>query len=331
MLGNRKRLIYAMRRPFRRPKRLFMGLMDHLYDYSRFSKYSSTVGRQLDEKQLAAAITKQYHRIEKGLSLPNPRPGFGGGWIATTFLDNIREHERRFGSSVATRGARSSIAAYLRYHKDLDMTFPPLEEFLASGEAVDPGTAGTIELTRDQVANTTQIPYEEFVNSRYSVRHYTGEPVQPEEIEKAVSLANRSPRVCNRGTIKVHVAYDPAIRQRILAHQNGNEGFGHQAGAVLILTSDMRGFTDFGERNQCWIDGGLFAMSLVYALHAQGLGTCMLNWSVTSGQDRRMRKEIGIPAQEAVITMMAVGRLPDRFKVAISPRDPVRDIIQTLE
>ena len=132
-----------------------------------------------------------------------------------------------------------------------------------------------------------------------------------------------SPRVCNRGATRVYAIYDAQHRERALAHQNGNAGFGHTAGAVLIITTNMSAYTDFGERNQAWIDGGLFAMTLTYALHAQALGTCFLNWSALPGQDKAMRRELGIPAEEAVITFMAVGKLPQVFTVAASPREPL--------
>jgi hypothetical protein len=48
-----------------------------------------------------------------------------------------------------------------------------------------------------------------------------------------------------------------------LSYQNGNSGFGHTVPALFVITSDMRIFEKSGERNQGWVDGGLFAMALV--------------------------------------------------------------------
>jgi nitroreductase len=118
----------------------------------------------------------------------------------------------------------------------------------------------------------------------------------------------------------------PKKMQAALSHQNGNRGFGYRAQGVLVITSDLRAFVNAGERNQCWVDGGLFAMSVVYALHSLGLGCCMLNWSMEAAADRAMRKEMGIPDSEAVITMTAVGHLKERFKVARSHRRPLHEI-----
>ena len=57
------------------------------------------------------------------------------------------------------------------------------------------------------------------------------------------------------------------------------------------------------ERNQGWIDGGMFAMSLIYAFHALGIGTCCLNWAVDSRTDRTLRSVVSMPDHEAVIMM----------------------------
>jgi hypothetical protein len=56
---------------------------------------------------------------------------------------------------------------------------------------------------------------------------------------------------------------------------------------------------------------------------------CMLNWSVTRDVDKSMRACVGIPENEAVITMMGVGHLKDVFEVPCSQRKPV-DIVLSL-
>lgn len=68
-------------------------------------------------------------------------------------------------------------------------------------------------------------------------------------------------------------------------------------------------------------------MSLIYALHSLGLGTCCLNWSVTKDQDQSLRSIIEVEESDAVIMMIAVGHLKDTFKVAKSARKPVKEFI----
>ncbi|KTR86246.1 hypothetical protein NS354_05685 [Leucobacter chromiiresistens] len=129
----------------------------------------------------------------------------------------------------------------------------------------------------------------------------------------------------------MYAAYDSDLRDHLLSFHHGNRGFGHKLGAVLIVTSDLRGFDMIGERNQPWIDGGLFAMSLAYAFHAAGLGACMMNWSEDADHDQRLRAEFDIPDNEVIITFLGVGHLPEVFEVAASPRPAVNDVLREVQ
>ena len=76
-----------------------------------------------------------------------------------------------------------------------------------------------------------------------------------------------------------------------------------------------------------WVDGGLFSMSLVYALHSLGIGTCCLNLCVPASADRKLHRITGIPDSEAAIMMIAAGHLPERLQVAESVRRPVSETL----
>ena len=116
---------------------------------------------------------------------------------------------------------------------------------------------------------------------------------------------NVAPQHCR--SARVHIAFSRERIARVLSFQNGNAGFGDTLGAVVIVTTDIRAMNSLGERNQCWVDGGIFAMSLAYALHGLGLGACMLNWSQTRERDIALREAVGIPESEAIVTMIGVG------------------------
>lgn len=298
------------------------------YDLRRYLKHTAAA----DERNAAREnfmLSKHYHSYEKGLALPHPRLRFREGKIAE-MIPKVRGIERAHGSSVATAGARQALAQYHAWHQANGIEMQDLAGFLAEnpGDTIE---AGTRDVTREALDRVVAgCNFTDFVLNRHSIRQFTGETVDPDDIERAVALAVKSPSVCNRSTGKIYIAYDEAARNRLLSFQNGNAGFGHLAGAVIAVASDMRGFLHVAERNQCWVDGGLFAMTLCYALHAQGYGTCMLNWSTRPKVDRAMREAFGIPDHDAIITLMAVGCLPETFQVAVSPRRPARDHIVVL-
>lgn len=319
----------AARSLLRKPRRMRLGAAAYFYDFRRFVAASSALGTARSSAALNAQIVKEYHRLEKGMSLAEPRKGFGADAARHT-MGRVAVHEARYGPSHATREARACLRAY----REVDGIEPniaaEIDTFLSPSSTNDV-MAGVTTLWRSDILSAAGIDFDRFVAMRRSIRQFTGDPVDPEAIRHAVRLAMTSPRVCNRGATRVHVAYTDALKAKALSFQNGNHGFGEKAGAVLIVTTNLCAYTDFGERNQMWIDGGLFVMTLVYALHARGLGTCFLNWSVLPRQDTAMRRAMGIPEEEAVITMVAVGNLPESLPIAYSPREPFERVLNELD
>lgn len=244
------------------------GLRNYLYDYRRFKAHSSAFDRGMSDEALAARITKEYHKVEKGLALPEPRPGFG---IATIdwLIETVPQLEKRGHAPQVTTAARESVRGWVDWHDAAGIAVrDDIRAFAAGSDGSVP--AGVRRLTRAEVSAATALDFDRFARARHSVRQFTGEAVAPEDVRAAVETALKTPRVCNRESRRVHAGFAPEIREKMLSHQSGNRGFGHAAGAVLVVTSDLRYFTAISERNQAWIDGGLFAMSLAFALHGRG-------------------------------------------------------------
>lgn len=304
------------------------GLHDYIHDFRRFTRYSSALAGPDSHPSRLARVTKAYHMIEKGLALPSPRPGFGRGYPQEPIGYLLREVpllEAEGQRGVETCGARASIAAYVRWHDEHGhLVDPSLRTFAESALAQN---GGTFSVDRVTLLEGSRVDFSGLVRTRHSIRNFTGEPVGIDAIRSAVAVALKSPRVCNRESRRVHVALAPTARERMLGLQNGNRGFGHLAGAVLMVTADLRQFVDFGERNQGWIDAGLFAMTLTYALHAQGLGTCMLNASNRASHDRLVHEQLRIGDHEVVVMFIAVGQLPATLSVAASPGPSVDDVL----
>lgn len=68
-------------------------------------------------------------------------------------------------------------------------------------------------------------------------------------------------------------------------------------------------------------------MSLVWALHALGVASCMLSWSVDQDRTRRLREVTGLPDHLDVVTMIAAGSPRDGLRVTRSPRRPVDSVL----
>ncbi|WP_178360979.1 nitroreductase family protein [Mycolicibacterium hippocampi] len=165
-----------------------------------------------------------------------------------------------------------------------------------------------------------------FFRSRRSVRDFDSAQVPDETLTRAVALALQSPSVCNRQAWRVRFFRGDDV-SRILAHQNGNSGFRYVIPVVGLITVDTRMFSAAGERNQPWIEGGIFSMSLVWALHALRVDSCMLNMSVRNKQASAVRKEFGIPDNELIIMMIAIGYARPGHRIARSPRRQTNEVI----
>jgi nitroreductase len=142
-------------------------------------------------------------------------------------------------------------------------------------------------------------------------------------------MAMKSPSACNRQSWHVY-HLEGELAQQALAFQDGNRGFGHKIKDLLIITTDLRAFVSPRERYQHWIDGGMFSMSVILALHSIGIASCCLNWSQSGRADIKFRKVIKISPQHTVMMMLAIGYPNEQNTVCASPRRPISEVYTKL-
>ena len=272
-------------------------------DLIRYWRHSLPVHSNLafarrSSKNLEAQLIMDYHSIEKGMALPTPKRPYGRG--KADQIGRAIPLGREIGVSESVISVAESAQAAVRTWND---------DGSLSAEIAPVATGGNRGVADADV----------FFQSRHSVRDFSDREVSDEELAHAVRLALQSPSVCNRQSWLVRF-FRGADVSRALSHQKGNTGFGHVVPAVALVTVDTRLFVGSGERNQPWIEGGIFSMSLVWALHALGLDSCMLNLSLDNKWVEALRKEFSIPEYESAIMMIAIGYGRDGHRVARSPR-----------
>ena len=172
---------------------------------------------------------------------------------------------------------------------------------------------------------------EAFFLSRYSLREFRQVPVESLLVERAISLAMKTPSVCNRQAWHVYHSDNQGIIRKALSYQQGNRGFGDQVPNLMIITTDLKAFMPGQEHYQHWIDGGLFSMSLIYAFHSLGIASCCLNWSQSPANDVKLRSAFNIRPNDTVIMMLAFGYPDEDNKVCVSARRPLKEIYSKLE
>lgn len=296
------------------PKQMLQWLKrqrEYAADRRLYGRYAGPDDRDahiaMTQHNIEMQLTKDYHRIEKGLTLPTPKNPFGA------------DVERRVNMLLPLAEAAAEPAPYVSYARSAAEALRRWNSSATIDDAVAPKRP---TLTNESAG------IEHIMKSRHSVRNFAPRPVPRQIIEAAATLAIRSPSVCNRQPWKMRVFDAPADIESALRYQNGNVGFRHTVPALALITVERGLFAGANERNQPFIEGGLFAMSLVWALHGLGLDSCMLNMSQSSARLRHMRAALGVPESEAVIMFIAIGYGESGHRVARSPRRPLRDVLE---
>lgn len=305
----------------------FIRFLREIYlDGSRHYRSASGIH---DLAKLESDIIRRYHVIEKGLSMPEFRPRFGQP-IVRQLCDMIDQWEKLHSTACENNGqieaAHATLRAYREKHISLGIDVSDiLAGFQDLGSAPSQKAGGVRDYHPSAPEDLKTL--NRMLHARVSVRHFdaTRTPSRA-AVERAVEAAIRSPSVCNRQTWRAHL-YEGEGAQRVLGLQNGNRGFGHTVPAVFVVTSDLRYFGSLTERNQSWVDGGMFAMSLLLALHAEGLGAVALNWCVTHERDRELRGIGDIPDHERIIMLIGFGHPAQGCVVPVSQRRPVSTVL----
>ena len=283
-------------------------------DAERFLKYSIPVGvpnRLLKMKgmKLDASATRLYHRVEKGFSLPAPRRPFGAK--AVPGLGKVLRSEHTDQDALYAVESRAVLTA--------------LEAWNERGERDDHVAPRGDALPRNPLdAETTA----QFIMSRHSIRDFEQRTVDRELIQEAVRIAMWAPSVCNRQAWRAYWFDAPEDLARIVPLHSGSAGFADRIPGVFVITYDIRAFEGTNERNQGWIDGGLFSMNLMLALHGLDLGAVPLNWSRANAASDRMREAAGIPDHENIVMLIAAGHPNEGYRVARSARRPIEQILR---
>lgn len=77
--------------------------------------------------------------------------------------------------------------------------------------------------------------------------------------------------------------------------------------------------------------GGMYAMNLLYALHAYKIGACALNWKGEKNTEVKLRTLLHIPDNEEIIIVIAVGYPPKEFKYVASSRNNIDESLVIVE
>lgn len=313
-----------------RARILLRGARSFWYDYRRFRDHYSKDMQVDDRRGLEARLIFHAHALEKGLSHTELRLGFGKSAISALIATMGAYVKHGFPrDSKAYRAALSALKGYQSFHRGKQVVRTPLDSaptwVLDEIESTESDLGGAMVVDRAAVGRPDQRTFVDILHDRHSVREYRDAPVSREAVEQAIAMATRSPSVCNRQGIRVRVCEDPAMVEDVLRIQGGMNGY-PKPPILIAITADVRDCLDFTERNQPFIDGGIFAMTLLLALESLDLAACPLNAMFSKSQDLEMRAALSMAPWEVPVVFISVGAFPDTVRVPKSFRYDAKEL-----
>lgn len=305
-------------------------------DTDRFIKYYAKHRNSSSSGNARSLLMFYSHGFEKGLSRSGGfRPGFGEDYMNGLASEmNKWMKDGRDPSDSFFMVAASTMQSYFERHRQLNfdvshfwkLFHPAVQDHIKNAKDGLGGVLSAASVREPSASGLPQREFQDVVYARRSIREFLEDPVHNEDIAKAVQIAMQAPSVCNRQPARVHLIENIAAMRAALDLQGGFRGY-KLPPKLLLVTSDISAFVGAVERNQAFIDGGLFMMLLLLGLEQMGLGSCSLNTAMNGEREDAIRKILGIPENEVFISFVAVGYFDPAVLTPKSTRLPVDEVL----
>ena len=306
--------------------------------YNRERQQVVSSAKIAKDERLKGRIVRLLHSIEKGLSVESPRPGFGYEKIQKIYAwakeylkyDNV--------DKTCIYMFADALEAYCKYHQEISFTSDKINEIKTMAEefaaikADDKitGVYGGVQkiYKKDQVFNNAEI--EKLFKTRHSIRQFEKGNSCDELIRRAIELAQCAPSACNRQAVRSYVIDTQKFVETYPGNLQGVGGFVDSSDKVILITGKISPYEEY-EYKQFIVSAGIFAGYLDLALHAVGLGSCVVQRSLRPEKVWiDYCKIAGIPMDEQIICMMVVGHMKEETVVPVSRRFDTDEIVKFL-
>ncbi len=296
---------------------------------NRYFAFPDNTGK----RQLETQLLFFSHQLEKGLSHSDFRSGFGKrplGMIAGIL--NAYQEEKYDSNSFELKVTFAVLKAYRDKHVSNNLPLPSAfaaiyEKYRTQIDNAEADLGGVAE-TRENVEY--EKTYSNVIEKRISIREFADTPVDVKSLNKALELSVHAPSVCNRQSQQVRVVTNPELIHQALRVQGGWNGYADPP-ALILITTHLSSFNNAVERNEPYVDGGIYSMVLLGALEDQNLAACPLNAMFSKEQDEAMRRILGVTREEALVMFIALGNKPESVLHPVSRRRDYTSIVKYLK
>ena len=313
------RTIINLIRNIRKYRYLYFLFTQDMQRYLNYSCFNAT-----NPECLATRIRLLSHAIEKGMSLPNCRVGFGQDKIKELIqlcdkYSAVRNHKDSQAIEVAYAVIRSYIA--LESKEGVDLSFiPPRDKEQVVKSNIKAGTSNFS-------GNIDPQYFQQVALHRHSLRYFSKKQVNQKDIQRAVAIAQTAPSACNRQPIHIYAVTDTHKINQIMQLHSGIRTLTNPT-VIFIVTGDRTLYQGEYERNTVYVDGGIFTMNLLYALDSVGIASCPAIWGNIPSDDAALQAIVGIEPNHTIVNLIVAGYYPNyEYKAATSSRRETSQIL----
>lgn len=315
-------------------KRKILELYWALKDYNEL--HDSQINSDFAEDRIAANIIRLTHSIEKGLSIENPRIGFGISKISS-ILDYSEQYLKLPDPNLTCiQIASDALFQYFDFHDRKDfkskeyLNLKKRYSDILAQYTSDGSINGGVKLLSLSELDYDIETIKTFFYTRHSIRQFANIKLQVDDIRKAVILAQRAPSACNRQAVRVYLVPAKKYVEDTNSDLEGIGGFTDDVEYFLIITGKLSAYDEF-EYKQFVVSAGVFAGYLTLALHAYKIGACVIQRSIRKNDKwDAFRIKNNISKDEQIVLMIGIGSMKEETLVPVSKRYDVDEIFKVL-
>ena len=302
--------------------------------YKTLIIYNYLHDRKFKANRLIGEILRNTHSIEKGLSIENPRLGFGVAKIEDAF-EFCQEYEALKGTMEVTPIImfRDALVAYLAFHQEKKFSDSGVEKVRSIEKKISDRLSCTCKqmggymiVNKHLYTSDEQETMSRLFNDRHSVREFAHTPIVEDDLRKAIQLAMRCPSACNRQNYRLHVIEKEKFNL-LNGWLDGVGGFSDDVEKFLLITGRLSDFRHT-EELQYLFSPIVFASYLTLTLQLYGIGCCFIQRTlVPSRKNETMKKVLSISKDEQIVCALGIGNYKEKYKVPVSYRLSFDDIV----
>ena len=288
------------------------------------------------QERLKSEMQRAVHQIEKGLSVENPREGFGYEKISFLIKSLSELTEDSLEAREVINRVCSCIESYFRLYETNGWNGSQIKDLRDKFSCVQvnykysPTYGGLLEIERENHDTQDFEVLQEIASSRHSIRDFSGEEVKTSVIKKAVEFAQKAPSACNRQAVRCYIIDKSKFNE--LGDWLKNIGFFGDYGfdKIILVTGKITGYNQ-NEGLQHLVSPGIFVGYLVLALEALNIGACVMQRSIDNDAKWvAAREKMHIMEDEQSFCLIGVGQKKETYKVPASKRLPVEVIMREI-